>query len=355
MNTAPGLQPGQAVFISYSGVDQRVAEELAAVLDRTRVPYFLHRKDIDWGAHVTARVQEGLADCAAVIVIISPASLKSHWVPFEVGHAMGTGKLVLPFLVHPSLDLPGYLADLHYATDLHQVETYLRELNARGIAPSADVTRFGPFSGQYIAYTRGQDGTSMLVEEVRCRQITQRLEGTIHGVAHLSFDTASRKHVETAANAGVYRFTGFLDQRVFVLSYQTTIPEQHNSGVIALKVDASGAFCQGTWAGLVGDDIATADCLWLRLVPPIDPVGERARFIATAAERLTWRPGGRSWVDETLDAASGSRAVHTLKEHRVHMKDTGHRFVYGNPFFQRDPNSGQSGVAGGGNVQGDGV
>jgi hypothetical protein len=342
MNTAPGLQPGQAVFISYSSVDQRVAEAVAAVLDRTRVPYFLHKKDIDWGSHVTARVQEGLADCAAVIVIISPASLKSHWVPFEVGHAMGTGKLVLPFLVHPSLDLPGYLADLHYATDLQQVETYLCELNTRGIAPSADVTRFGPFSGQYIAYTRGADGGSVLVEEVRCRQVTQRLEGSIQGVAHLTLDARSGRYSETVANAGIYRFTGFIDQRVFVLSYQTTIAEQHNSGVIALKVDASGAFCQGTWAGLVGDSIATADCTWVRLVPPIDPTASRARFIEQASEYLARQPGGRSWVDEAPGSDAGPPQIRTLKA-TTWARDMGGRFVYGNGFFQRDADPGKPG------------
>ena len=77
------------VFISYSSVDDKWAKQLAKALDEINIEYFFDRKDIEWGDDVTDRITEGLAQCSALIVIISPASLKSQWVPFEIGHASG--------------------------------------------------------------------------------------------------------------------------------------------------------------------------------------------------------------------------------------------------------------------------
>src|SRR6266511_1983062 len=103
MSSAKNLLIGQTVFISYASVDHEIAEKLAQVLKEADVEYFLDQKDINWGVPITTRVQQGIAECSAIIVVISPASLKSQWVPFEVGHAMGAGKVVLPFVTHPSI------------------------------------------------------------------------------------------------------------------------------------------------------------------------------------------------------------------------------------------------------------
>jgi len=116
------------VFISYSSVDDKLAEELAKALDEINVGYFFDRKDVEWGDDVTDRITHGLAGCSALIVIVSPASLKSQWVPFEIGHASALGKKILPFLTHPSLDVPGYLQKFHHKTRLADVKEYLKAL-----------------------------------------------------------------------------------------------------------------------------------------------------------------------------------------------------------------------------------
>jgi len=105
------LQP--LVFISYSHVDKGFARRLSKRLVQIGVNCFLDEKNIEWGDAITEKVRESLNECVAIIVIVSPASLKSAWVPFEVGQAVSAGKRVLPLLTHPSLDVPLYLADLN--------------------------------------------------------------------------------------------------------------------------------------------------------------------------------------------------------------------------------------------------
>jgi hypothetical protein len=117
------------VFISYSHVNKSIAKRLSKRLDKIGVKHFLDEKAINWGASITPTVRKALDDCFAIVVVISHASLKSAWVPFEVGHAMGANfmganKRVLPLLTDPTLSLPGYLADLSYVTDIRDVVKY---------------------------------------------------------------------------------------------------------------------------------------------------------------------------------------------------------------------------------------
>jgi len=86
------------VFIGYSSVDENIANELARLFDEIGLEYLLDRKDIEWGSHITREIRKGLSECSHVVVIISPASLKSQWVPFEIGHAMVRGKGYFHFL-----------------------------------------------------------------------------------------------------------------------------------------------------------------------------------------------------------------------------------------------------------------
>lgn len=112
------------VFISYSSVDEPLAKEIQSTLEEVGVGSFLDKKDIAWGDDVLERVARGLTDSTAVVVIISPASLKSQWVPFEVGHAMALGKKVLPFLAHPSIDVPDFLRKLNYKMKVEDIRAY---------------------------------------------------------------------------------------------------------------------------------------------------------------------------------------------------------------------------------------
>ena len=114
------------VFISYSSVDEPQAKAIQLMLNELGIDSFLDKKDIAWGDDVLVRVARGLTDCAAVVVIVSPASLKSQWVPFEVGHAMALGKKILPFLTHPSIDAPEFLRKLNYKTTIEDVCAYFK-------------------------------------------------------------------------------------------------------------------------------------------------------------------------------------------------------------------------------------
>jgi len=117
-------QFGRSVFISYSRFDQDVANEISALLTSMNIDHFLDRKDIDWGEDITQEVKAGLRTCTHTLLVVSPASLKSSWVAYEIGQAAALGKVILPLLTHPSLELPGFIAGLNYKVRLADVRAF---------------------------------------------------------------------------------------------------------------------------------------------------------------------------------------------------------------------------------------
>jgi hypothetical protein len=146
----------------------------------------------------------------------------------------------------------------------------------------------GPFTGRYIAFTGpGQDGY-VLIEDVRCRHNGTRISGTIYGVAFVKLDTESGVITEASENTGIYRFRGFVDERVFVISYRTLIPGLQSSGSITLQGDTLGKIFSGSWAGVAGDKISHNSCAWVRLKPSVSSRRNRSEFLRRAKEELSF-------------------------------------------------------------------
>lgn len=131
------------VFLSYSHTDATTADTIASVLSAVGVTYFRDVKDMHWGDQVNHSVREAIEDSTAVIVIISPGSLKSQWVPYEIGYASALRKRILPFLTHPAIDPPHYAAGLLYVSDTAEIRKFFedpRVLAAEAVPKSDPLT-----------------------------------------------------------------------------------------------------------------------------------------------------------------------------------------------------------------------
>lgn len=115
------------LFVSFSRVDERLANDVAGVLDELQVEYKADIKDVDWAEDVPATLSNGLAAATDYLVVVSPASLGSAWLPFEAGLAIGQHKTLLSLTVHPALALPGYLQASRALTDAEHVRAYLTQ------------------------------------------------------------------------------------------------------------------------------------------------------------------------------------------------------------------------------------
>ncbi|MEM7429956.1 MAG: toll/interleukin-1 receptor domain-containing protein, partial [Pseudomonadota bacterium] len=115
------------IFISYSHEDSDEADAIVGIFEKLNIEYFRDKKDINFGGKIQEKVRTALHNCSAVLVTVSPASLKSSWVPYEIGQATALRKLILPYLTHPALDLPLYLSNLYQISDLSELHEFFAE------------------------------------------------------------------------------------------------------------------------------------------------------------------------------------------------------------------------------------
>src|SRR3954467_3774040 len=116
----PGRDSGPAtklkVFLSYSRKDGAFAEELRAALDLLGFEAYLDKEDIAPGEPWEERLGNLIRLADTVVFIISPESLKSDHVKWEVDETARAGKRLVPVILTqvPDNDVPERLRKLNY-------------------------------------------------------------------------------------------------------------------------------------------------------------------------------------------------------------------------------------------------
>jgi len=126
------------VFISHSSTDKWIARQICSQLETRGVETFLDEKDIETGDSINHSIHAHLSDCDEVLLLLSPASLKSDWVLIELGGAKALDKRLVPILLHvgPN-ELPDVLAD-ELARDINDIERYYEEVRRRSEGSAED-------------------------------------------------------------------------------------------------------------------------------------------------------------------------------------------------------------------------
>lgn len=191
------------VFISYSTVDGTVAQKVTRVFESLGVDYFLDRKDVSWGDDVAERIRHDLAECSDLVVIISPASLKSQWVSFEIGQAAALHKNILPFLTHPSLELPSYISKYHYKSKIKDIRNHFQEILGGDSRPDEHLGTTAKNALEHFLDAWDRHGMSNPLAVVRELQEENRnilkITAEIYGRNLLVGDLDKTKHVPKIA------------------------------------------------------------------------------------------------------------------------------------------------------------
>jgi hypothetical protein len=91
--------PGKCVFISYATKDEECANELADLLKKVRVSYFLARQTIPAAAEWAVYIWQAIRDCRVFVYLNSAAAKKRDWCKHEIGAALGQNKKVVAALL----------------------------------------------------------------------------------------------------------------------------------------------------------------------------------------------------------------------------------------------------------------
>jgi TIR domain len=118
------------VFISHSSKDLWIAGVMAEKIRALGAKCWLDEKDLEGGNVIAEAILQGIDACREAIVLISPNSVQSQWVAFEIGAVRAQHKRVTPILnnIKPAEMAP--MQDI-LGIDLNAFEKFLAQLGRR--------------------------------------------------------------------------------------------------------------------------------------------------------------------------------------------------------------------------------
>ena len=128
------------VFLSYANEDRKVARQLGAHLAKAGLRTWDPAEALFPGDNWALRIGEALQDAEAMVVLISPDSVKSEWVQHEIQYALGAAQYkgrLIPVLLRPTKDIPWILKKLptvRIGRDLAQAVREIADLIKHGFS-----------------------------------------------------------------------------------------------------------------------------------------------------------------------------------------------------------------------------
>ena len=100
------------VFLSYAHADLDVARQVATQLENAGHQVWFAEDAVFPGENFATEAGKALDKSDAMVVLISPESMKSSWVRRDIDFAMSTPKYrgrLIPVIVKPTTDIPWIL------------------------------------------------------------------------------------------------------------------------------------------------------------------------------------------------------------------------------------------------------
>lgn len=119
------------VFISHSSRDKWIARKLSEEIIGLGCETFLDEKDIETGESIDESIHEHLNDSDDFLLLLSPDSIKSHWVLIELGGALALKKRIVIVLIYLGAnDIPQPISK-YLARDINEINKYYDEVNKK--------------------------------------------------------------------------------------------------------------------------------------------------------------------------------------------------------------------------------
>jgi predicted nucleotide-binding protein len=118
------------VFISHSSKDQWIADVIAEKIETFGSKVWVDTKNMEGGGITVQEIINAIDACNEAVVLVSPDSIKSQWVPFEIGVVRTKAKRITPILYNTTPDDMAPIKDVT-AIDLNNFNHFLTQLEQR--------------------------------------------------------------------------------------------------------------------------------------------------------------------------------------------------------------------------------
>ena len=106
------------IFLSHISIDKAVVQDIADyIMEKADIDVYLdiyddalqHAVHSENSEEITALIERGIASSSHAMCLISEETIKSWWVPYELGYAKRSGKEISSLKLKGSVDLPDFL------------------------------------------------------------------------------------------------------------------------------------------------------------------------------------------------------------------------------------------------------
>jgi len=118
------------VFISHSSMDAWISRVMVEKIEALGAGCWLDEKNLEGGDVIPDEIIRGIEACQEAIVLISPNSVNSRWVSFEIGAVLAQHKRVTPILNNVRRVEMAPMKDIK-SIDLNKFEEFLAQLERR--------------------------------------------------------------------------------------------------------------------------------------------------------------------------------------------------------------------------------
>lgn len=139
------------VFISHQKSDREEAEKIAEYLRSVRIDVYFDEFDRELQVAISNNdpngivnaIKKGIRKSSHMLCLISPNTLYSKWVPFEVGYGYDRTKLSsLTLKGIKNSDLPDYIKVAPIIRDIYDLNKFVEKFGKRMILEQKNYTKY---------------------------------------------------------------------------------------------------------------------------------------------------------------------------------------------------------------------
>lgn len=91
------------IFLSYAMDDRAAAERLHDLISKYPAVNIFTTQTLSAGENWQAKLRDEISKCSVFLVLLSPNSVDSNWVLYELGAAWAMGKPIISIVTDPEL------------------------------------------------------------------------------------------------------------------------------------------------------------------------------------------------------------------------------------------------------------
>jgi hypothetical protein len=148
----------KCIFISHQRKDKEEAKKVADYIQNAGIDIYFDEYDKDLKVHhqsgdpkgITKAICNGINNSSHMMVVVSPNTVYSTWVPFEIGYGYDKTDLsVLCLKGIPKGGLPEYVRTALIVRDIYDLNRYIKDISGGKASNLIDSISLSDFSSSY--------------------------------------------------------------------------------------------------------------------------------------------------------------------------------------------------------------